>query len=158
MGCIFDLSCTTSGRCSRETSFYFNIPEFPWWFVCYWKRILHWIKNMMWPTSESNHQYVVSNISNIQLIEQKHRNNNTLVRYTVRTVFYVLYFYISNYYLHLCSFIIILSIICLKRKEPSCSWSYGNWIYNCLCNQCLSAQSVSSNPAQAMCTRYKIMW
>jgi len=21
---------------------------------------------------------------------------------------------------------------------PSCSWSYGSWIYNYLCNQCLS--------------------
>jgi hypothetical protein len=23
-------------------------------------------------------------------------------------------------------------------RGSSCSWSYGNWIYNCLCNQCLS--------------------
>jgi len=24
-------------------------------------------------------------------------------------------------------------------KEPSWSWSYGRWIYNYLCNQCLSS-------------------
>jgi len=23
-------------------------------------------------------------------------------------------------------------------QHPSCSWSYGSWIYNYLCNQCLS--------------------
>jgi len=22
-------------------------------------------------------------------------------------------------------------------RWPSCSWSYGSWIYNHLCNQCL---------------------
>jgi len=27
----------------------------------------------------------------------------------------------------------------LSRKGPSWSWSYGNWIYNFICNQCLSA-------------------
>jgi hypothetical protein len=26
----------------------------------------------------------------------------------------------------------------LFQKGPSWSWSYGNWIYNYLCNQCLS--------------------
>jgi len=26
----------------------------------------------------------------------------------------------------------------LKNKEPSWPWSYGSWIYNYLCNQCLS--------------------
>jgi len=25
-----------------------------------------------------------------------------------------------------------------RYKVPSWSWSYGIWIYNCLCNQCLS--------------------
>jgi len=24
------------------------------------------------------------------------------------------------------------------HEEPSWSWSYGSWIYNYLCNQCLS--------------------
>jgi hypothetical protein len=34
------------------------------------------------------------------------------------------------------------------REGPLWSWSYGSWIYNLLCNQCLSPLSfVSSNPA-----------
>ena len=35
------------------------------------------------------------------------------------------------------------------HKGPSWSWSYGGWIYNYLCNQCLSPitiKVVSSNP------------
>ena len=35
------------------------------------------------------------------------------------------------------------SQICLR---PSWSWSYGSWIYNYLCNRCLSPLIVSSNP------------
>ena len=31
---------------------------------------------------------------------------------------------------------IVLSII--AYQGPSCLWSYGSWIYNYLCNQCLS--------------------
>jgi hypothetical protein len=27
---------------------------------------------------------------------------------------------------------------CKKKGGPSWSWSYGSWIYNCLCNRCLS--------------------
>jgi len=27
----------------------------------------------------------------------------------------------------------------LSLKGPSSSWSYGSWIYNYLCNQCLSS-------------------
>ena len=27
-----------------------------------------------------------------------------------------------------------------------CSWSYGNWIYNYLCNQCITTKVVCSNP------------
>jgi len=36
----------------------------------------------------------------------------------------------------LCFFICVL--ITIKLCGPSWSWSYGSWIYNCLCNQCLS--------------------
>ena len=37
------------------------------------------------------------------------------------------------------------------------SWSYGSWIYNYLCNQCLSPlKIVSSNWFMARCTRYNI--
>ena len=31
-----------------------------------------------------------------------------------------------------------LLVIVLLRYGPSWSWSYGSWIYNYLCNQCLS--------------------
>jgi hypothetical protein len=49
----------------------------------------------------------------------------------------------------------------IKKKNPGqlWSWSYCSWISNYLCNQCLSPlKVVSSNPVQAMCTRYSIMW
>ena len=26
----------------------------------------------------------------------------------------------------------------MQNRGPSCSWPYGSWIYNYLCNQCLS--------------------
>jgi len=29
-----------------------------------------------------------------------------------------------------------IGVLC--EREPSWSWSYGSWIYNSLCNQCLS--------------------
>jgi len=40
--------------------------------------------------------------------------------------------------------------------EPS--WSYGSWIYNYLCNQCLSPLTLWVRTPQARCTRYNIMW
>ena len=39
------------------------------------------------------------------------------------------------------------------------SWSYGSWIYDYLCNQCLSLLKLwGRNPFMAWCTRYNIMW
>jgi len=42
---------------------------------------------------------------------------------------------------------------------PSRSWSYGIWIYNYLCNQCLSPLQlwVRISPMER-CTRYYSMW
>ena len=41
----------------------------------------------------------------------------------------------------------------------SLSWSYGSWIYNYLCNKCLSSLKVWIRfPLMARCTRYNIMW
>jgi len=41
----------------------------------------------------------------------------------------------------------------------SWSWSYGNWIYNYLCNQCLSLWKLwVRTPFMVRCTRYNIMW
>ena len=48
--------------------------------------------------------------------------------------------------------------ISLKR-EPSWSWSYGSWIYNYLCNQCLSPLKLWVRiPLMARRTRYNILF
>jgi len=42
---------------------------------------------------------------------------------------------------------------------PSWTWSYCSWIYNYLCNQCLSPLKLCARiPFMATCTRYNIMW
>ena len=39
------------------------------------------------------------------------------------------------------------------------SWSYDSWIYNYLCNQCLSLLTLwVRTPFMARCTQYNIMW
>jgi hypothetical protein len=45
-------------------------------------------------------------------------------------------------------------------KQPSKSWWYGRWIYNYLCNQCLSPLMLRVRILldQARCTSYNIMW
>jgi len=41
---------------------------------------------------------------------------------------------------------------------PSWLWSYGNWIDNYLCNQCLSRLTLWVRaPFMASCVRYNIM-
>jgi len=52
--------------------------------------------------------------------------------------------------------IIKMSSICGCRRV---SWSYGGWIYNYLCNQCLSPLKLwARTPFMERCTRYNIMW
>jgi hypothetical protein len=43
-------------------------------------------------------------------------------------------------------------------EEQSWSWLYGSWIYNYLCNQCLSPLKLCSNLTHGKCMRYNIMW
>ena len=44
-------------------------------------------------------------------------------------------------------------------EGPLWSWSYGSWIYNYLCNQCLSPLKLWVRiPFMERCTRYNIMW
>jgi len=51
-----------------------------------------------------------------------------------------------------------LRSISLKHGQ-SWSWSYGSWIYNYICNQCLSPLTFRIRiPFMARCTRYNIMW
>jgi len=46
-----------------------------------------------------------------------------------------------------------------KVKWPPWSWSCGSWIYNYLYMQSVPiTTNVISNPVQATCTRYNIMW
>jgi len=48
----------------------------------------------------------------------------------------------------------------IKPAEgPSWSWSYDSWIYNYLCNQCLSPIKLWVwTPFMVRCTQYNIMW
>jgi hypothetical protein len=47
----------------------------------------------------------------------------------------------------------------LDIVELSWPWSYGSWIYNYLCNHCLSPPMLwVPNPTQMRCTWYIIMW
>ena len=42
---------------------------------------------------------------------------------------------------------------------PSWLWLYGSWVFNYLCNQCLSLLKLwVRTPFMARCTRYNIMW
>jgi hypothetical protein len=44
-------------------------------------------------------------------------------------------------------------------EGPSWLWSNGSWIYNYLCNQCLSQLMLCVRiPLMARCARYNIMW
>ena len=44
-------------------------------------------------------------------------------------------------------------------QGSSWSWSCGSWIYNYLCNQCLSPLKLwVLTPFMVRCTRYNIMW
>jgi len=39
---------------------------------------------------------------------------------------------------HISLFLIVLKVYFKLYVDTSWSWSYGSWIYNYLCNQCLS--------------------
>jgi len=46
-----------------------------------------------------------------------------------------------------------------QRSGLSWSWSYGSWIYNCLCNQTLSPLKLWVRTLfVAKCIWYNIMW
>jgi len=47
----------------------------------------------------------------------------------------------------------------LKVYNQGTSWSYGSWIYNYLCNQCLSPIMLRvRTPFMGRCIRYNIEW
>jgi len=46
-----------------------------------------------------------------------------------------------------------------QDERPPWSWSYGSWIYNYLCNHCLSLLTLQvQTPFMSRCTQYNIMW
>jgi len=47
-------------------------------------------------------------------------------------------FYVSFLEHYLLNSIILYAYVFIYNKGPLWSWSYGSWIYNFLCNQCLS--------------------
>ena len=54
---------------------------------------------------------------------------------------------------------IFSSYVGLKGIGPSWSWSYGIWIYNYLCNQCLPPLKLWTRILlMASCTWYNFMW
>ena len=54
---------------------------------------------------------------------------------------------------------ILVTILFNLIEGPSWPWSYGSWIYNHLCNQCVSPLNMwIRTPFMARFTRYKIMW
>jgi hypothetical protein len=53
----------------------------------------------------------------------------------------------------------IVGRLVLLSCGPSWSWSHGSYIYNYLCNQCISPLNLWVRiPFVAKCTRYNIMW
>ena len=55
------------------------------------------------------------------------------------------------------SFLLMISIAIILGL--SLSWSFGSWINNYLCNQCLSPLKLWVRiPFMTRCTRYNIMW
>jgi hypothetical protein len=58
---------------------------------------------------------------------------------------------------YLLAFLLIFNS-CATDTTLSWSWSYGSWIYNYMCNQCLSPLEVLvRTPFMARYTRYNIM-
>ena len=64
-----------------------------------------------------------------------------------------------NSYLYLSSNLLSTIWLCIKMKMGPWPWSFGSWIYNYLCNQCLSPLELwVRTPFIVRCTRYNIMW
>ena len=74
-------------------------------------------------------------------------------------------FALSICFIHLCyPFVsVVLYLDCLYThpcyRGPSWSWSFGSWICNYLCSQCLSPLTLRARiPLITRRTRYNIMW
>jgi len=77
---------------------------------------------------------------------QKEKQQSTKLNTTLVTLVYL-------YHMHLWNTCLIF-----YRRGRRDRMSYGNWIYNYLCNQCFSSLKLWIwTPFMAMCTRYNIM-
>ena len=72
---------------------------------------------------------------------------------------------ISGGFDFVCLVVLIYLAICIyclsfySLLGPSWLWSYGSWIYNYLCNQCISPLKLRVRTLfMARCTRYNIRW
>ena len=57
---------------------------------------------------------------------------NTINTHTPSSLYVILFFFLGG------AFIFMRCLFSLYARWPSWPWSYGSWIYNHLCNKCLS--------------------
>ena len=85
-----------------------------------------------------------------------YRNKILLYLHFIDTILFPI---INNLLTHSLLIITLPLLILSLTQGASLSWSYGSWIYNYLCNQCLSPLTLWVwIPLMAMCNRYNIMW
>jgi hypothetical protein len=89
------------------------------------------------------------------------------VKWSVPNQMYILYIWVKANQCFCIVYICIALNIHLSRGEShslvgaslSWSWSYGSWIYNNMCNQCLTPIKLRvRTPFVHKCTRFNIMW
>jgi hypothetical protein len=82
----------------------------------------------------------LNNVGNLEIDQ----NRSVLVKHRIR-----------NSPINLSNKLVMVPLV----QAPPWSWSYGSWIYNYLCNQCLSPLKLWVRTLfVARCTRYNIMW
>ena len=119
--------------------------------VCQWLATGQWFSPgiAVSSTNRTDHHDIAKILLKVASPNTKHQRNMTklIFKTLVEDVFSKVLsrlFYHSRY---------------IKFYNVSWSWSYGSWIYNYLCNQCLSPLKLCVQiPLMARCTRYNIMW
>ena len=94
-----------------------------------------------------------------------HMKDWTLLKTKLAMLVSVLFSYIWHLFWtfwHKCNIhtlLVTMIFTCTLGLLWSSSWSYGNWIYNYLCNQCLSPLKLWVRILlMARCTRYNLIW
>ena len=66
---------------------------------------------------------------------------------------------LQSHYKHHIELFVMINLFTYFNLGPSWLWSYGSWIYNYLCNQCLSPLKLWVRTLfMARCTWYNIRW